>query len=145
VSANNRLTLAVHTLVWMTLHARETRGELSTSTLIAGSVNTNPVVIRRILMQLKSAGLVCSRRGVGAGWYLARDPAQIRLREVYDAIEPGNLFAMHGTEPNQDCLVGRGIQPSLSRLYRRADRALREELASTTVADILEDVLRQSR
>lgn len=139
MSANNRLTLAVHTLVWIVMHSQES-DELATSEQVAGSVNTNPVVIRRILGQLKAAGLVDSRRGVGAGWFLIKEPAEITLHEVYDAIEPGNLFALHATEPNQQCPVGRGIQPALARLYDRADEALRTQLATTTVADVLNDV-----
>jgi Rrf2 family protein len=144
VSANNRLTMAVHTLVWIVMRAQES-DELATSEQVAGSVNTNPVVIRRILSQLKAAGLVESRRGVGAGWYLIKEPAEITLQDVYEAVEPGNLFALHATEPNQECPVGRGIQPALTTLYDRADQALREELATTTVADVLDDVVTRQR
>ena len=144
MSANNRLTLAVHSLVWVLLHSQMS-DTLATSEQIADSVNTNPVVIRRLLGQLKAGGLVESRRGVGAGWYLIQDPKNITLLDVYDAVEPGTLFAMHAAEPNQECVVGRGIQPALSRVYDRADRVLRDELATTTVADILDGVLRQRR
>jgi Rrf2 family protein len=144
MSANNRVTLAVHTLVWVMLHSQMS-DKLATSEQIADSVNTNPVVIRRLLGQLKAGGLVESRRGVGAGWYLIQDPKNITLLDVYDAVEPGTLFAMHAAEPNQECVVGRGIQPALSRVYDRADHVLREELATTTVADVLDGVLRQRR
>jgi DNA-binding IscR family transcriptional regulator len=118
MSANNRLTLGVHTLVWVLLHSQMS-DKLATSEQIADSVNTNPVVIRRLLGQLKAGGLVESRRGVGAGWYLIQDPKNITLLDVYDAVEPGTLFAMHAAEPNQECVVGRGIQPALSRVYDR--------------------------
>jgi Rrf2 family protein len=144
MSANNRLTLAVHTLVWVLLHSQMS-DKLATSEQIADSVNTNPVVIRRLLGQLKAGGLVESRRGVGAGWYLIQDPKNITLLDVYDAVEPGTLFAMHAAEPNQECVVGRGIQPALSRVYDRADHVLREELATTTVADVLDSVVRHRR
>jgi Rrf2 family protein len=132
--------MAVHTLVWIVMRSQES-DELATSEQIADSVNTNSVVIRRILGQLKTAGLVDSRRGVGAGWYLVKEPADITLDDVYDAIEPGRLFALHATEPNQQCPVGRGIQPALTTLYDRADQVLRGELATTTVADVLDDVV----
>jgi len=144
VSANNRLTLAAHTLVLMAAHAPESN-ELVTSEQIAVSANTNSVVIRRILGQLKAAGVVESRRGVGAGWRLVKDPSQITLQDIYEAIEPGHLFALHGAQPNQQCVVGRGIQPILTHRYRRADLALRKELAATTVADLLNDVVSAPR
>ncbi|WP_197375753.1 Rrf2 family transcriptional regulator [Mycolicibacterium baixiangningiae] len=144
MSANNRVTLAVHTLVWIVMRAQET-DELATSEQVAGSVNTNPVVIRRILGQLKAAGIVESRRGLGAGWFLIRDPDAVTLADVYDAVEPGSLFALHASEPNQACPVGRGIQPALTALYDRADQVLRYELASTTIADVLSEVTARPR
>jgi hypothetical protein len=52
---------------------------------------------------------------------------------------------MHATEPNQECVVGRGIQPALSRVYDRVDEVLREELAGTTVSDVLDGVMRRQR
>jgi Rrf2 family protein len=136
--------LAAHTLVLMAVHARQS-SKLITSEQIAISANTNPVVIRRILGQLKAAGLVESRRGVSAGWRLVKDPSQITLQDLYEAIEPGHLFALHGAQPNQQCVVGRGIQPVLTQRYGRADLALREELATTTVADLINEVVSAPR
>lgn len=144
MSANNRVTLAVHTLVWIEMNARHS-DDLATSDRIASSVNTNPVVIRRILGQLKAAGLVESRRGPGAGWFLSRDPVAITLADVYDAVEPGSLFALHAAEPNQGCPVGRGIQPALTTLYDRVGRVLRDELAAITIADVFDDVEAHAR
>lgn len=140
MSANSRLTVAVHALAWVGLYQR--RGhEVATSEQIADSANTNPVVIRRLLGELRSAGLVHAQRGAGAGWMLARDLSEITLLDVYDAIESGPLFGMHRAEPNQNCVVGVGIQPALTTVYGRVDQALRTELAATNVADVLKDVL----
>ena len=77
-----------------------------------------------------------------AGWSLARRPEDITVLEVHDAVTPEPLFAMHHTEPNFECPVGRGIQPALHGLYRGAERALREELAGTSIADVLRQTLR---
>ncbi|MEU3535706.1 Rrf2 family transcriptional regulator [Streptomyces murinus] len=140
MSANSRLTVATHVLVWMELYRRQ-GGTVATSEQISESVNTNPVVIRRLLGDLRKAGLVSSRRGAGAGWVLARDPARISLLEVYDAVESGSLFAMHRTPPNQECPVGRGIQPAIGKIYDRAEAAVRQELAASTLADVLRDLL----
>jgi Rrf2 family protein len=140
VSSNSRLTIAVHILSWMTLVAR--RGiEVVTSDRIAVSVNTHPVVIRRALGQLRRAGLVRVQRGNGGGWSLARAAESISLLSVYQAVEPDAVFALHPSQPNQGCPVGRGIQPALRHVYGGVEEVLRAELARTTVADVLEETL----
>ncbi|GAA2482181.1 Rrf2 family transcriptional regulator [Winogradskya humida] len=140
MSANSKLTVAVHALAWMGLH--QSRGhEVSTSEQIAASVGTNAVVIRRLLGDLRRAGLTESRRGAGSGWVLGREPAAITVLDVYDALDDGPVFALHHSEPDPGCVVGGGIQPVLSGLYGRVDGALRAELARTTIADVLKGIL----
>ncbi|MEV0280916.1 Rrf2 family transcriptional regulator [Streptomyces sp. NPDC050610] len=143
MSANSKLTVAIHALAWVGLY--QSRGhDVATSEQIAESVNTNPVVIRRLLGRLRAAGFVHSRRGAGAGWMMSRELTDITLLDVYDAIESGPLFDMHRAEPNQGCVVGAGIRPALSNVYSRLDQTLRGELARTTVADVLRDTLSAS-
>ncbi|MEU3523416.1 Rrf2 family transcriptional regulator [Streptomyces sp. NPDC038707] len=144
MSANSRLTIAAHALAWIGLYQRQGH-EVATSEQIAVSANTNPVVIRRLLGELRKAGLVESRRGVGAGWSLARELESTTLLDVYEAVEPGPLFAMHRTTPNQECVVGRGIQPTMRSIYEGIEETLRQELARVTLADVLRDVLAAPR
>jgi len=141
VAANSRLTIAVHALAWLAFAQQRGRDRL-TSDQVAASVNTNPVIIRRSLGDLRRAGLVRVRRGAEAGWSLSRRPEDITLLAVYDAVTGEPLFAMHHAGPNLKCPVGRGIQPALRGLYRGAEQALREELAGTSIADVLRETLR---
>lgn len=140
MAANSRLTVAAHALTWIGLYQR--RGnEVATSEQIATSVNTNPVVIRRLLAELRKAGLADSRRGAGAGWTLSRDLAAITLLDVYEAIEPGPVFGLHPSTPDPECVVGHGIGPAMASVYDGVEAALRNELAKTTLEDVLRDVL----
>jgi Rrf2 family protein len=140
MAANSRLTIAVHCLAWLAL-AKQRGLDVLTSDQVAASVRTNPVIIRRSLGDLRQAGLVDVRRGVGAGWSLARAPERITLLDVYEAVEREPLFGMHHTEPNLQCPVGRGIRPALGPIYGGVERALREELARTSIADVLRESL----
>jgi DNA-binding IscR family transcriptional regulator len=88
--------------------------------------------------------LVRVQRGSNAGWQLAREPREITLRDVYNAVEQPELFALHHTPPNPRCSIGYGIGPTLEDVYARAQNALEDELARTTIADILRTTLAHS-
>lgn len=136
MSTSSRLAVAVHILTLLTQHGEEP----VTSEYIAGSVNTNPVVIRRVLGALREARLVTSQGGNGGGWRLAGDPRSITLRDVYRAVEDEALFALHHRPPNLRCPVGRHIQHALTGHFAAAARAMEQELARTTIADMLREV-----
>jgi Rrf2 family protein len=140
MGANSRLTIATHALAWMALNERG-GAELTTSEQIAGSVKTNPVVIRRLMSEMGKAGLISSRRGANAGWRLAKAPEAISLRDIDDALGAEAAFAMHRNEPSATCPVARGIRPALAPVYARVDDAVRRELAATSLADVLRDTL----
>lgn len=136
MSANSRFTVGIHIL---TLLAHGD-GETMTSEYIAGSVNTNPVVIRRLLSLLRDAKLVTSQGGPGGGWQLTRPPRGITLRDIYLAMEESTIFPMHTNPPNPRCPVGGTIQEALSGHFDEVRLALEQQLAKTTVADLLEEV-----
>jgi Rrf2 family protein len=138
---NCRFTVAIHVLCL--LAARQPQP--LTSEFIAGSVNTNPVVIRRILAVLRKAGLVKSQPGASGGWELLAKPSAINLGRLYQIVRPGTVFAMHSQQPNVLCPVGRNIQLGLGSHYQRAQAAMEAELARSTIADVLKDVFATSK
>ena len=115
-------------------------GDRVTSGFLADSVNTNPVVIRRLLLSLQDAKLVETRKGAGFGSRLSRSPARINLAEIFRAVEDHEPFVLPPRKPNQACPVGHCIQAELEKVFSSARGALVEELGRTTLADILNDV-----
>ena len=130
---NSRFVVAAHVLALLAYGG----GEAMTSDYIAGSVNTNPVVIRRILAMLARAGLVVTQEGAGGGVRLAKQAKDIDLRAVYAAVESDGMFALHPQPPNPACPVGSKIQVALETTLEAAEEALLDSLTHTTVADVV--------
>jgi len=130
---SSRFVVATHVLALLAFG----KGEAMTSEYIAGSVNTNPVVVRRILALLAKAGLVSTQEGAGGGVRLARPAESIDLQSVYEAVETDPLFALHPQKPNPSCPVGRTIQLALEPTLEDAEKVLLRSLAGTTVANLV--------
>ena len=143
---NSRLTVASHVLGLIAFLERE-EGRGATSDELADSVGTNAVVIRRVLGQLKHAGLIASRRGAGGGSVLARDPRDITLRAVYEAVQDAGseLIGRHANGVGADCPVAPVIAEYLNELYVDAEEALKRTLARVTVDAMSRDVATRVR
>lgn len=138
---NTRFAVAVHMLTLI----EQSRGEPVTSEYLAGSVNTNASLIRRLLSQLARAGLTTSQMGNGGGALLAKPAEKITLLDVYRAMDADrHVIPMH-SEPNPHCVVGRNIQAVLENRFDAAERALERELARTNIAELAGDVTRRDR
>jgi Rrf2 family protein len=135
------MTVGIHVLSYLVLAERRRPDPMVTSDQIAASVNTNPVVIRRLLGLLQKGGMVTSHRGANAGWTLSRSADAITLLDVYQAVEEGPLFGLHPSTPNQRCPVGRGIQPALRKVYGVLEEQLRRQLAETSVEQVLDETI----
>jgi len=120
----------------LTILAYKQGGQVS-STLLAASVNTNPVVIRRLLRGLQAAGLIETRKGPNAGSRLSLPPRRIDLAQVYRAVETAEPFSLPLKRPNQKCPVGQCIQTALVQVFTATEAALERELAKTNLAHIL--------
>jgi DNA-binding IscR family transcriptional regulator len=91
------------------------------------------------------AGLTMSQLGTGGGALLAKPAEKIRLLDVYRAVEDGEIFAYHRNGPNESCVVGKNIQAAIRPSLDRAKKALEEQLASVTIADVAADVARRGK
>ena len=131
-----RFAMAVQVLVVLAYK----QGDRVTSELLASSVNTNPVVIRRLLLALQEAKLVKTRKGAGFGSRLSCPAARINLAQVYRAVEQEEPFVMGRGKPNSACPVGNCIQAELERVFASAREALERDLARTNLAAILDRV-----
>jgi Rrf2 family protein len=136
MSKSSRFTVAVHVL---TLLAHE-EGRPLTSDYIAGSVNTNPVVIRRILSRLSAERLINTTEGLGGGTVLNRSAKKITLADVYRAVEQGELFALPPNDPNPLCPVGRCVQSVLGNYLDEFQEVIERAMARVTIADMLASV-----
>lgn len=135
---SSRFTIAIHIFACM-----ETFGEEHkiTSDFLAGSIQVNPVIIRKILSQLKGAGLIEVARGTG-GTKAARPIEQITFYDVYQAVdllEEGELFHFH-ENPNPDCPVGKNIHAVLDGKLACIQKAMEEEMKRHTIAEVAEEL-----
>ena len=126
--------MAVHLLT--VLSCKE--GRRGTSKSLGASVNTHPVVIRRILQALQASGIVETYKGAGAGSKLARCPSEITLRQIYRAVEKEEPFLLPLREPHQNCPVGRRLKTVLQSVFAAVEKALESELHKTTLQDLCE-------
>lgn len=133
----SRLTIALHIFTCMEVFDGKYK---LTSDFLASSVNVNPVVIRRLLQQLKAAGLVKVTRGSG-GCRPAKPLDEITMLDVYravDCVEEGSLFHFH-ENPNPKCPVGRNIHNALDEKLARVQKAMEDEMQKITLAEIVHD------
>lgn len=136
-SVNSRMSIAMHCLVFIYEYGEQTK---VTSTLLSLSTGCNPVVIRNILSALKKAGIISVPQGTG-GAKLLLSPKDIRLREVYVAVNDADapsIFGFH-SNPSNLCPVGRNIHSVLEAPYRVLGDAVLEQMKTISLQNILDD------
>ncbi|CAN5180384.1 Rrf2 family transcriptional regulator [soil metagenome] len=131
--SSTRFIVAIHALSVIATHAA--KGPVC-SALVAASVNTNPVVIRRLMRSLELAGLVTSAPGRAGGFSLKRPAARISLYDIYKAVEGDGIFRMHKIDPESKCPIGAVVAKFLTKPLRTAEEALEKSLADTSLRDI---------
>jgi Rrf2 family protein len=133
-----RFSFAVHVMAVLAVEG----GECCPSSRLAETVNTNPVVIRRLLLELHHAGLIKTRRGPQGGAVLSRSPQRITLLQIQAAVDPPELFGMHPNPPSVECPVGRKIEDVMEYIQRRATRSYTQELRKITLQDVVHRLTR---
>jgi Rrf2 family protein len=131
---DSRLSGVLHVL----LHMAERQGPV-TSEVLARAMQTNPVVIRRIMAGLREQGFVRSEKGHGGGWSLARDLATITLRDVYDALGRPALLAIGNRSEAPECLVEQAVNAALNEAFDAAEALLLARLGDVTLAALSAD------
>ncbi len=135
---SSRFTLAIHIFTCIETFKDDYK---VTSDFIAQSTNVNPVIIRKILVQLKNAGLIEVARGTG-GTKITKPLSEITFLDIYRAVEcveENQLFHFH-EHPNEKCPVGRNIHNVLDDKLQRVQQAMENELQSITLADVEDDL-----
>lgn len=134
MSRDRRLSSVLHGL----LHLADAPGPV-TSDVLARSMNTHAVAVRRELGRLRERGFVRSERGHGGGWTLARDLADISLREVYEALGAPALFAVQNKNQHTQCLLEQTVNDALDASFREAEALLLARLESVSLDLLAED------
>lgn len=138
MARNCRFAVSVHICALLAMDEENT----ATSDWIAKSVNTNPVVVRRILAALGRAGIVKSQRGSAGGSALAKPSDAVSLLDISRAVDEVEKPPVH-QEPNRKCPVGAHIQPILTDIITQAEAAREKELAKLTLAEVVGRLLQR--
>lgn len=136
MKASTRFSDSIHILAFINIY----QGTLPlTSNNIASSIGTSPVVVRRLMSQLRKAGLLNTVHGA-AEPTLAKEPAKISLYDVYLAVEDDAPLFTIDRKTNPQCIVGGNIQETLGEVYHEAEVAAEARLARTSLQDIIDSI-----
>jgi len=135
---DSRLSGALHVL----LHMAE-RGTPMTSDELATCMQTNPVVVRRMMAGLREAGFVQSEKGHGGGWTIACDLKAVSIKDIYDALGAPTVFALGNRSEAPDCLVEQALNSALDDAFNEAEALLIARLAKVSLADLSDDFNRR--
>lgn len=132
---SSRFTIALHIFACVEIFGEEYK---ITSDFLASSIKVNPVIIRKILSQLRNAGLIEVARGTG-GTTVTRPASEITFYDIYkavDLLEEGTLFHFH-EDPNPCCPVGKNIHMALDDKLVCIQKAMENEMKKYSIADVV--------
>jgi Rrf2 family protein len=136
MAANSRLSVSIHVMTALAYKGNEG----ATSEWLAKSACTNPVVVRRLLSQLRQAGLIICQSGKSGGCHVARSPEQITLFDIYKAIEASGPFVIPDKPENKECRVSCNMKQILQDVFNQTQEAIAQSLKRITLAELLKSV-----
>ena len=130
---NTRFATNIHI---MTLLAKEPEKFL-TSEWIAGSININPVIVRKELIILKKFGLIESRQGKDGGARILKNAVEISITEIYEAVRNSEILGKKNLNPNPKCTVGKDINKNLNVLFSETENVVQQFLMNKNLSDFM--------
>jgi Rrf2 family protein len=127
---NARFQIAIHILTLLDYE----QGTLVSSDYIAGSLNTNPALVRKEISNLRNHGLIESKEGKGGGYTLGKPATQITLADVFKTLNVESVLGTSKNKPNPDCPIGRQIDREIGKLYNGIDATVLASLSNVTLA-----------
>lgn len=132
---DSRLSDCLHVLI----HLMQSSTPV-TSTQLASALGTNPVVLRRLLSNLRQSGYVHSLKGHGGGWQLRSNPEALTLFDIYLALNKPPLFAIGNRHDKPGCKVEKAVNAALEDALLCAETLLLEKLKSVTLAKLANEI-----
>jgi Rrf2 family protein len=136
MAINTQFPIAVHLMAALGYHC----GEGITSSMLAASVNTSPSFVRRVLAKLSKAGLVETATGKAGACWLARDPRQISLLDIYEAVDPPKAFSIHHYSEQKSCAVSCHIKAALDKALAKTQTAMEGSLREISLKQIIAEL-----
>lgn len=112
-------------------------GKLAKSDKLAGSLKTNPGLVRRMLTKLAGGGLIETVKGKNGGSRLAMPASEISLKMVYQAIGAGPLLHSFTKNPLSSCPISCQMGDVLENVYSELEDGVLEDLKAITIADLM--------
>jgi DNA-binding IscR family transcriptional regulator len=126
---NGRFPIAMHIMTLLC-----TADDYLSSDYMAGSINVNPVLVRKELSNLIKHQLITSREGKNGGYTLSKPATSISLASIYQSVKQGNVLGQAKNQPNPACPIGKQINNHLKDLDNEIEQAMLNKLGTTNLA-----------
>lgn len=130
---NTRFATSIHILTLLALKP----AEWLSSEFIAGSININPVIVRKEIIALTAAGIIQTKKGKEGGAQLNRPASTIYLSEILEIVSTSDLLGRKNLSTNSKCIIGKQINKKLDVIFERTEYVVKESLGKLSLADFL--------